>query len=90
MFSRERQTFLSILKTNEVYVSDGYGNSRIIVFNATTGDFVRMWGAYGHTPLDMALRPGRSPIPTNLNPWVAVSEVLQQFQSPMHDVKFPK
>jgi DNA-binding beta-propeller fold protein YncE len=30
-------------KNNEVYVSDGYGNSRIIVFNADTGEFIRIW-----------------------------------------------
>ncbi|MGH9561300.1 MAG: hypothetical protein ACRD3S_07580, partial [Terracidiphilus sp.] len=32
-------------KTNEVFVSDGYGNTRIIVFDADTGKFKRMWGA---------------------------------------------
>ena len=47
-------------KNNEVYVSDGYGNSRIIVFNANTGAFIRMWGAYGHTPLDTDRRPARA------------------------------
>src|SRR5499425_1933627 len=46
-------------KNNEVYVSDGYGNSRIIVFNANTGAFIRMWGAYAHTPLDTDRRPAR-------------------------------
>jgi len=72
-------------KNNEVYVSDGYGNSRIIVFNADTGEFIRMWGAYGHTPLDMAQRPARSA--PKLDPWAGASEALQQFGSPMHDVK---
>src|SRR5262249_59925599 len=72
-------------KNNEVYVSDGYGNSRIIVFNANTGEFIRMWGAYGHTPLDMDRRPARAAL--KQDPWTAVSEVLQQFTSPMHDVK---
>jgi hypothetical protein len=72
-------------KNNEVYVSDGYGNSRIMVFNAETGAFIRMWGAYAHAPLDMPLRPARSA--PKLDPWSAVSEVLQQFGSPMHDVK---
>jgi hypothetical protein len=72
-------------KNNEVYVSDGYGNSRIIVFNANTGEFIRMWGAYGHTPLDMDRRPARAAL--KQDPWTAVSEVLQQFGSPMHDVK---
>ncbi len=37
---------------NEVYVSDGYGNRRVIVFDARTGAFRRMWGAFGDEPLD--------------------------------------
>ena len=39
-------------KTNELFVADGYGNSRIIVFDADTGAFKRMWGAFGNKPLD--------------------------------------
>jgi hypothetical protein len=39
-------------KTNELFVADGYGNKRIIVFDAETGAFKRMWGAYGNTPMD--------------------------------------
>jgi DNA-binding beta-propeller fold protein YncE len=71
-------------KTNELFVADGYGNSRVMVYDAETGKFKRMWGAYGNKPLDMADRPKRSAAAEN--PWVAVSEVLQQFGSPVHDV----
>jgi DNA-binding beta-propeller fold protein YncE len=39
-------------KTNELFVADGYGNKRIIVFDADTGTYKRMWGAYGNTPMD--------------------------------------
>jgi len=39
-------------RTNEAYVSDGYRNRRIIVFDADTGAFKRMWGAYGKPPKD--------------------------------------
>src|SRR5712664_1574105 len=39
-------------KTNELFVADGYGNRRIIVFDADTGAFKRMWGAFGNEPLD--------------------------------------
>jgi DNA-binding beta-propeller fold protein YncE len=39
-------------KTNELYVADGYGNRRVIVFDATTGAYKRMWGAYGNKPDD--------------------------------------
>ena len=38
--------------TNELFVADGYGNRRIIVFDADTGGFKRMWGAFGNTPTD--------------------------------------
>ena len=38
--------------TNELFVADGYGNRRIIVFDADTGAFKRMWGAFGNVPLD--------------------------------------
>ena len=72
-------------KTNELFVSDGYGNSRVMVYDGDTGKFKRMWGAYGNKPLDAEDRPTRSaPV---VIPWVAVSEVLQQFASPVHDVK---
>ncbi len=35
---------------NELYVADGYGNHRVIVFDATTGAYKRHWGAYGKPP----------------------------------------
>jgi len=39
-------------RTNEVYISDGYRNRRVIVFDGATGRYLRMWGAYGKTPDD--------------------------------------
>ena len=41
-------------KTNELFVADGYGNRRVIVFDADTGAFKRMWGAFGNAPVDAA------------------------------------
>ncbi|MDA1184628.1 MAG: hypothetical protein O2930_08290 [Acidobacteria bacterium] len=38
--------------TNELFVADGYGNHRVAVFDADTGEFKRMWGAFGNTPVD--------------------------------------
>ena len=49
-----------------MFVADGYVNRRIIVLDADTGKFKRMWGAYGNTPDDAAPNrladegPGRS------------------------------
>jgi DNA-binding beta-propeller fold protein YncE len=42
---------------NEVYIADGYGNHRVIVFDADTGRFKRQWGAYGEPPTDLASGP---------------------------------
>ncbi len=39
-------------QTNEAFVADGYGNHRVIVFDADTGAFKRMWGAFGNKPVD--------------------------------------
>jgi sugar lactone lactonase YvrE len=36
--------------TNEVFVADGYGNHRVIVFDADSGAFKRTWGAFGKAP----------------------------------------
>jgi hypothetical protein len=40
------------VSANEVYISDGYGNRRVIVFDADTGKYKRHWGAYGNKPSD--------------------------------------
>jgi DNA-binding beta-propeller fold protein YncE len=39
-------------RTNEVLVADGYGNRRVVVFDADTGKYKRHWGAYGNKPDD--------------------------------------
>jgi beta-propeller repeat-containing protein len=39
-------------RTNELFVADGYGNHRVIVFDADSGKFKRMWGAFGNKPID--------------------------------------
>ena len=60
-------------KTNELYVADGYGNHRVIVFDADTGKYKRHWGAYGHKPDDA------NPGPYNPN-----APPAQQFRNPVH------
>jgi len=39
-------------RTRELFVADGYGNHRVVVFDAGTGQFKRMWGAFGRAPMD--------------------------------------
>ncbi len=62
--------------TNEVYVADGYYNRRIIVFDADTGAFKRMWGAYGKPPTD---------VPDG--PFDPAAPVSAQFRNPVHCVQ---
>ncbi len=60
-------------KTNEVYVADGYGNKRVIVFDADTGKYKRHWGAYGNKPDD-----------TPLGNYQPDAPLAQQFRNPVH------
>ena len=58
---------------NEIYFADGYGNKRVAVVDADTGEVKRFWGAYGNEPDDsdqQRYTPGGPP--------------LQQFRSPVH------
>jgi len=60
-------------KTNEAYIADGYGNHRVIVFDAETGAYKRHWGAYGHKPDD-----------TDLGRYNPSDPPAQQFRNPVH------
>lgn len=42
---------------NELYVADGYGNHRVIVFDAGTGAYKRHWGANGRSPGEFVVVP---------------------------------
>lgn len=54
--------------TNEVYVADGYGNQRVVVFDSDTGAYKRHWGAYGKPPPDTIKPPAYDPAaPTSPN-----------------------
>lgn len=50
-FGRPTQVYV-YPKTNEAFVTDGYTNRRVIVFDADTGKYKRHWGAYGKKPDD--------------------------------------
>jgi sugar lactone lactonase YvrE len=66
-------------KTNELYIADGYGNRRVLVLDANTGAFKRMWGAFGNAPVD-AQAGGRGMFDVD-------GPGPQQFGGPVHSVK---
>jgi 6-bladed beta-propeller protein len=76
-------------KTNELFVADGYGNKRVIVFDADTGAFKRMWGAFGNVPADDPPAPagatGRGA--AQANPPDVGPDGPSQFVPPVHSVK---
>jgi hypothetical protein len=78
-------------KTNEVFVADGYINRRVIVFDAATGAFKRMWGAFGNAPIDPPnmLVNARTPArPRGTGPAPPAPALnLQQFIGPVHSAK---
>ncbi len=62
-------------EANEVYVADGYGNRRVIVFDADSGAYKRHWGAYGERPDDVELPP-----------YDPDADPIRHYRSPVHDV----
>lgn len=60
---------------HELYISDGYMNKRVIVYDTETLAFKRMWGGYGNVPNDTD--PGAYKGKGN-------APIDQQFRSPVH------
>ena len=73
--------------TNELFVADGYGNRRIIVFDADTGAFKRMWGAFGNEPLDKVPPPAKVPEDQRIPAREATGPGPDQFITPVHAVR---
>jgi hypothetical protein len=72
-------------KRSELFVSDGYGNSRVMVYDSETGAFKRMWGAYGKKPVDPpSIAIGQPTSPTSQIP-AGIAERLQHFKT-VHDI----
>ena len=65
--------------TNEVFVADGYGNKRVIVYDADTGAYKRHWGAYGSKPDD-----------TPLGNYDPNAPPAKQFRGPVHCASLAK
>jgi hypothetical protein len=65
-----------VLSGDELFVADGYGNRRVVVFDARTGAYKRHWGAYGGTPSD-----------AQLPPYDPAQPLSRQFGNPVHCVR---
>src|SRR6185312_2346730 len=62
---------------NEIYVADGYGNRRVVVFDSKTGAYKRHWGAYGT----------KTPVDGKLAAYDPAGEASKSFSNPVHCVR---
>ena len=76
--------------TNELFVADGYGNRRVIVFDADTGAFKRMWGAFGNKPVDELPEPPKVPEDRRIPAKEATGPGPDQFITPVHATRVSK
>jgi len=72
-------------ETNEAYIADGYGNHRVIVFDAATGAYKRHWGAYGKTPPEE--KEVTSHEPGGASGYDPKATPFGMFRNPVHCVK---
>lgn len=66
-----------VVSGDELFVADGYGNRRIVVFDAKTGAYKRHWGAYGTA----------TPIDDKLPPYDLAQPLSRSFGNPVHCVR---
>ena len=76
--------------TNELFVADGYGNRRVIVFDADTGAFKRMWGAFGNPPLDDVAAKPKVPEDQRIPAKEETGPGPLQFVQPVHAARVSK
>ena len=73
-------------ETNRMYVADGYGNRRVLIVDAETGQYIGHFGAYGQNPVDNPA--GTDVDPYNAAPWAtdyqAGNLTPMFFRSPLH------
>jgi DNA-binding beta-propeller fold protein YncE len=70
--------------TNRLYVADGYGNRRVLIVDAETGQYIGHFGAYGSNPVDDTAAAAAGP-------WIADynkgNKKAPFFRNPVHCVK---
>jgi hypothetical protein len=72
--------------TNRLYVADGYGNRRVLIADAETGQYIGHFGAYGQNPVDDP--EGTDVDPYDSGPWAGDYQAGNLkplfFRSPLH------
>jgi DNA-binding beta-propeller fold protein YncE len=73
--------------TNRMYVSDGYGNRRVVIVDAATGKYIGHFGAYGNNPVDDKAAAAAGPW---MNDFTKGNMKPAFFRNPVHCAKISK
>jgi DNA-binding beta-propeller fold protein YncE len=73
--------------TNRMYVSDGYGNRRVVIVDAATGKYIGHFGAYGNNPIDDKAAAAAGDW---MNDFTKGNRKPAFFRNPVHCVKISK
>ena len=73
--------------TNRMFVSDGYGNRRVVIADAATGKYVGHFGAYGSNPIDDKAAADAGPW---VNDYTKGNLKPTFFRNPVHCAKLSK
>ncbi len=73
--------------TNRMYVSDGYGNRRVVIVDAATGKYIGHFGAYGNNPVDDAAAAAAG---TWMNDFTKGNLKPAFFRNPVHCAKISR
>lgn len=71
----------------DLYIADGYGNHRIVVVDANTGEYKRHWGAYGSRPVDDAAANAAGPYTNDRDAVLEGTDTPDYFRNPVHCVR---
>ncbi len=73
--------------TNRMFVSDGYGNRRIVIVDAATGKYLGHFGAYGSNPIDDKAAAAAGPW---INDYAKGNMKPAFFRNPVHCARLSK
>lgn len=71
----------------KLYIADGYGNHRVIVVDAATGQYIAHWGAYGQIPVDDAAANAQGPYAEDRDDVLDGVDTPAHFRNPVHCVR---
>jgi NHL repeat len=71
-------------KTNRLYVSDGYGDRRVLILDADTGKYIGHFGAYGNNPVDDRSAAAAGPW---IEDYTSGKKKPAFFRTPVHCIK---